>query len=177
METVGIVDFLMKVEMPAPQIKASIVGAMQWLVPSKIRGFKYVDVEDKTQPKDMDRVLVKDDVSTVWARFYDIETNKPFFSGRDGIKRWNLGEIEIERRTGYAWYITTPQKLLNKLYPEWQKKNGTVTAKKFSRFRKMAKGTLRIYKTLLICFPILRRHHVQFTLSRAVTTKKFHYKA
>jgi pectinesterase len=140
METVGIVEFLMKVENPSPQIKASIIGAMQWLEASKIRGYKYENTEDKSQPKGIDRVLLKDDVSTVWARFYDIDTNKPFFTGRDGIKKWNLWEIEIERRIGYLWYVTTPQKLLNKLYPQWQKKNGTVTAKKYLTVSQDGKG-------------------------------------
>jgi hypothetical protein len=31
--------------------------------------------------------LVPDKNATIWARFYDIETNKPFFSGRGGIKK------------------------------------------------------------------------------------------
>ncbi|HVF97585.1 MAG TPA: pectinesterase family protein, partial [Flavisolibacter sp.] len=61
---------------------------------------------------------------TIWARFYDIETNKPFFTGRDGIKRWDVSHIESERRNGYAWYGTWPQKLLEKDYPVWLKKNG-----------------------------------------------------
>jgi pectinesterase len=139
-ETVGIVEFLMKVENPSPQIKASIKGAMDWLEASKIRGYKYVEVEDKSQPKGIDKVLVKDDASTVWARFYDIETNKPFFCGRDGVKKWNLDEIEIERRTGYAWYVTAPQKLFDKAYPEWQKKNGTITAKTFITVSQDGKG-------------------------------------
>lgn len=140
METVGIAEFLMKVENPSPQIKAAVIGAMQWLDAVKIRGYKYVDVDDATQSKGKDRVLVKDDASVVWARFYDIETGKPFFSGRDGVKKWNLGEIEIERRTGYAWYTTTPQKLFDKLYPQWQKKNGTVTAKKYLTVSQDGKG-------------------------------------
>jgi pectinesterase len=123
METVGITDFLMKVETPSLQIKNAIKSAVLWLDDVKIKGYKYVDVDDASQPKGKDRVLVKDDASVVWARFYDIETGKPFFAGRDGAKKWNLNEIEIERRTGYAWYITTPQKLVNKTYPEWLRKN------------------------------------------------------
>lgn len=123
LESVAIVELLMKVESPSSQIKKAIMGAVQWFESSRIKGYKYIDIEDKTQPKGKDRVLVKDDASVVWARFYDIETNKPFFSGRDGVKKWNLPEIEVERRTGYGWYGTWPQRLLEKEYPAWKKKN------------------------------------------------------
>ena len=122
-ESVGIVEFLMKVENPSPRIKDAINSAVQWFEGAKIKGYKYVDVEDKTQPKGRDRGIQKDDASTIWARFYDIDTNKPFFSGRDGVKKWNVAEIEVERRTGYAWYGNWPEKLLAKEYPEWKKKN------------------------------------------------------
>lgn len=34
----------------------------------------------------------------------EIESNRPLFSGRDGVKKYPLSEIEPERRNGYAWY-------------------------------------------------------------------------
>jgi PelA/Pel-15E family pectate lyase len=68
-------------------------------------------------------VLQKDPNGVVWARFYDLETGKPFFSGRDGEKRWNLAEVELERRVGYGWYGTWPKTLLEKKYPNWLKKH------------------------------------------------------
>jgi PelA/Pel-15E family pectate lyase len=52
-----------------------------------------------------DRVVVKDpNAPPLWARFYEIENNRPFFSGRDGVKKYTMAEIEQERRRGYAWY-------------------------------------------------------------------------
>src|SRR5829696_10339344 len=62
-ESVGIVEFLMKVQNPSLEIKKAITSGVQWLESAKIRGYKYVDVEDKTQPKGKDRVIVKDDAS------------------------------------------------------------------------------------------------------------------
>lgn len=123
MESVGIVNFLMKQPNPSEQMKASIESAIQWFESSKIRGYKYIDIEDPSQPKRKDRVLVPDSNSVVWARFYDISSNKPFFSGRDGSKKWLLTEVEVERRTGYGWYGTWPLDLLEKEYPEWKKRN------------------------------------------------------
>jgi PelA/Pel-15E family pectate lyase len=123
-ESVGIVKFLMKVENPSPEIKNAINSAVQWLQASKIEGYKYVDIQDPTQPDGRDRVIVPEKGSVIWARFYDIETNKPFFSGRDSKIKWSVAEIEHERRTGYAWYGIWPKELLEKDYPEWLKKNG-----------------------------------------------------
>lgn len=123
-ESVGIVAFLMKVEKPSSSIQNAINSAVQWLQASRIDGFKYVDVKDASLPKGYDRVLLPDASSVVWARFYDIDTNRPFFCGRDGVKKWNVADIEYERRTGYAWYGTWPKELLEKKYPEWKKKNG-----------------------------------------------------
>ncbi len=123
LESVGIVEFLMKVQHPSKQIKDAINNAVQWFQQSKIDGYNYIDIKDATQPNGRDRILAPEKNSVVWARFYDIETNKPFFSGRNGIKKWSVTEIENERRTGYAWYGTWPKKLLEKEYPEWLKKN------------------------------------------------------
>ena len=41
-----------------------------------------------------------------WARFYQIGTNRPIFSGRDGVIKYQLSEIEQERIDGYAWFGT-----------------------------------------------------------------------
>ncbi|MNC35329.1 Pectic acid lyase [compost metagenome] len=48
----------------------------------------------------------------MWYRFYEIGTNKPIFSGRDGIIKHNLNEIELERITGYTWAGEWPDKIL-----------------------------------------------------------------
>ena len=44
------------------------------------------------------------ELSPLWARFYDLNTNKPIFVGSDGVPKSNFSEIELERRTGYLWY-------------------------------------------------------------------------
>lgn len=121
-ESVAIVRFLMRIEKPTQEIKSAINAAISWFKKSKIVGFKYVDIEDTNIPGARDRVILPDSSSIIWARFYDIETNKPFFCGRDGIKKWNLVEIELERRIGYAWYGYWPKQLLEIDYVEWKKR-------------------------------------------------------
>ncbi len=58
----------------------------------------------------------------IWARFYEIGTNRPIFSGRDGVVKATLAEIEFERRANYNWYGDWPAELLAKDYPAWKKR-------------------------------------------------------
>jgi PelA/Pel-15E family pectate lyase len=122
-ESVGIVRFLMRIQAPSPAVKDAVTAAVEWFETVKIKGYKYGDVTAADQPKGKDRIIQPDAGSTIWARFYEIGTNRPFFSGRDSRKKYDLREIEWERRTGYGWYGTWPAKLLTDEYPNWRRKN------------------------------------------------------
>ena len=88
-------------------------------------GIKVVQKDDKNAPKGVDRVVVADpSAPPLWARFYTIGTNKPFFSDRDGIAKDSLAEIGYERRNGYAWYTNSPAALLAEDYPAWRRRVG-----------------------------------------------------
>jgi len=54
-----------------------------------------------------------------WARFYELETNRPIYSDRDGKIYYSLDSISEERRNGYGWQgdfnIPKLQKRLAKL--------------------------------------------------------------
>ena len=39
----------------------------------------------------------------VWARMYELHTNKPVYGDRDGKFHYTLEELTEERRTGYSW--------------------------------------------------------------------------
>ena len=54
----------------------------------------------------------------MWARFYELGTGRPFFCDRDGVVKYQLSEIGYERRNGYAWYSTIPNKALQ-AYDAW----------------------------------------------------------
>jgi PelA/Pel-15E family pectate lyase len=120
-ESVGILEFLMTLKKPTPSVKQAIEAGIAFLDSVKITGFTVKDIKDKKQPSGRDRVLVKDPQAIIWARFYDLDSHKPFFCGRDGIKKNHLAEIENERRIGYAYYISDAQSLLEKKYPKWKK--------------------------------------------------------
>lgn len=122
-ESVGIVRLLMSVEKPSPEIVRSVEAAVAWLESAKLPGIKVIDAEAKGTAKGKDKTVVKDATAKpMWARFYEIESNRPFFCGRDGVKKYALAEIEFERRNGYAWLGYWPETLLTREYPEWKKR-------------------------------------------------------
>jgi PelA/Pel-15E family pectate lyase len=120
MESASIVQFLMKQKNPSVEVKHAITKAVEWFERSKIEGYRFEATYDSAKKRTHN--LVKDPTSTVWARFYDIDTNEPFFTGRDGIKKKSIYEIEDERRNGYAWYGAWGEKLF-KAYPKWAAAN------------------------------------------------------
>src|SRR4051812_588336 len=120
-ESVGIIRLLMSLEKPSQEVIRSVEAAVAWFESAKIAGIKLVEVEAKGTPKGRDRTVVKDaSAKPMWARFYEIETNRPIFAGRDGVKKYSLAEIEYERRNGYAWVGYWPERLLAKDYSEWK---------------------------------------------------------
>jgi PelA/Pel-15E family pectate lyase len=119
-ESVGILRFLMRIEQPSAAITESVKAAVEWFNKVKITGYKFVDVAAANEKSGKDRVLLPDSSGVMWARFYDVDTNEPFFSGRDSQRHKTIAEVENERRIGYAWYGTWPAKLLATEYPEWK---------------------------------------------------------
>ena len=124
-ETVGIVRFLMSLERPDARVVTAIESAIAWLKVVQINGFKYYDKRDPALEKGYDRVIEADaNAGPLWARFYEIGTNRPIFSGRDSVIKYSVAEIEHERRTGYGWYSNRAADLLTKEYPAWRVKQG-----------------------------------------------------
>jgi PelA/Pel-15E family pectate lyase len=122
-ESVNIVRFLMEIKAPSPDIVAAIEGAVGWFEKVQLKGIKVVEKPAPGTPKGKDKEVVADPQATpLWARFYEIGSDRPFFCGRDGIIKYSLTEIEYERRNGYAWYTDRPAGLLKKDYPAWKKR-------------------------------------------------------
>jgi PelA/Pel-15E family pectate lyase len=134
-ESVGIVRFLMSIKDPSPEIVNAVESAITWFEHSQLKGIKWIEKADASQPGGTDRVVVKDlEGGSIWARFYEIGSNRPIFVGRDGVIKYSVAEIEHERRTGYNWYVDAPAKLLKKDYPAWKKdfsRSGAATQRQF----------------------------------------------
>lgn len=119
-ESVGLVQLLMDLESPSAEAIAAVHGAVRWFEAHAISGIKIETELDSDGKKN--RIVVEDkNAPAIWARFYDLENGKPYFSDRDGIKKNSLTEIGYERRNGYSWYTDAPSKVLA-AYPAWKKK-------------------------------------------------------
>jgi PelA/Pel-15E family pectate lyase len=119
----------MKIDEPSPEIRRAIESAIDWFERVKIEGQAVRWERDGggngASRRPIDRVVVSDaSAGPLWARFYEIGTNRPMFVGRDGIVHDHLADIERERRLGYSWLGDWPRNLLEEQYPAWRKKWG-----------------------------------------------------
>lgn len=123
-ESVEIVRLLMSIENPDAQVVKAVDGAVAWFEAAKIPGIKVEKKDAPNSPKGYDKVVVTDPLAPpMWARFYEIGTNRPIFCDRDGVPKRTLAEIGYERRNGYAWLGYWPQELLRTEYPAWKTKH------------------------------------------------------
>lgn len=128
-ESAKIVLLLMTIENPSEEIKTAIVSAVKWFEKVQINGLREDRVYNE-KGKIINKIMVPDkNAKPIWARFMELDTNKPFFCDRDGIKKYSLAEIGAERRNGYAWYTNEPKEVFKK-YARWEKKYLVSTAKK-----------------------------------------------
>jgi pectate lyase len=107
-ESAGVLIYLMSLDQPTPEVIRAVKYGVAWFDSVKIHEFRYVKhnlVRDPSAPP-------------IWARFYEIGTNRPFFSDRDGVKKYSLSEIGSERRKGYAWYNDAGDNVA-KAYAKW----------------------------------------------------------
>lgn len=122
-ESVGIVRFLMDIDPPGERVKQAIESAASWFEQSRLEGIRWLRRPSSASVDGFEYAVVADAAAgPLWARFYEIGTNRPIFSGRDGVLRYNVAEIEEERRNHYRWYVDTPTRLLAEEYPSWRKK-------------------------------------------------------
>ena len=123
-ESVGIVNFLMAIDRPTPGIIAAVEGAVAWFGKVAMTG---VRVEEIRGPDGRtERRLVQDPTAPrLWARFYELGTNRPLYLDRDSVFRYNFAEIGYERRSGYAYHGTWAERLLTRDYPAWRARHVT----------------------------------------------------
>ena len=101
-ESAGVVDFLMSHAALDARIPPAVDAAVRWFERVRIVGMRN---EGKNG-------LVPDaSAGPQWARMYEIGTNKPIFSNRDGIKRYDFQQL-TDRREGYGWYSDQPARTL-----------------------------------------------------------------
>jgi PelA/Pel-15E family pectate lyase len=120
-ESVGIVRFLMSIPHPDPKVVAAVEAAVAWYRKAATTGIRVIDQPNPAVSGGRDRVVVNDPAAPpLWARFYEIGTNRPIFSGRDSVVRYTLADIEHERRVNYSWLGPYAAELLADDYHRWK---------------------------------------------------------
>ncbi len=125
-ESADIVLFLMSLSKPSPGVVRAVESAVEWFRQSEIKGLRRVNFTDSLGRRDyrMEACADGDDCPPMWARFYEIDDNRPFFCDRDGIKRYDLSEIGYERRVGYGWYSSGGLEVYER-FKTWEEKYGS----------------------------------------------------
>ncbi len=126
-ESVEVVQYLMGFKNPNKATINAIENAITWFKENAIQGLRYQEIAAKAERFDFhgsasDFIVTPDaQAPLLWARFYDLADNTPFFANRDGTRVATLSEVARERRTGYSWYGYWPSQLIEQDYREWKK--------------------------------------------------------
>ena len=114
-ESATIVLFLMQLPEPTAKEIAAVHAACAWFDKTKIEGkaFRVVGSESR-------KLVAAPGAGPIWARYYEIGTDRPIFGDRDKTIHDDVNEISRERRKGYGWYRDTPKRVLEH-YRKWAK--------------------------------------------------------
>ncbi len=107
-ESANLMRFLMRLPSPSPAVVASVNAAAQWLDARKLWGYTYDFASGLHESPG---------AGPIWARLYEIGTNRPIFSDRNGIKLYDWHQLK-DRRLGYGWYTYAPASALRD-YAKW----------------------------------------------------------
>ncbi|WP_425395109.1 pectate lyase [Aeoliella sp.] len=122
-ESVGVVRFLMSIDDPSDEVIRAVEGAVAWLRSVRMNGWRVERVRNGERRRDR-RLVADPEAPSLWARFYELNTNRPLYLDRDSVFRYDFSEISYERRSGYAYHGTWAASLLERDYPRWRAKHG-----------------------------------------------------
>jgi PelA/Pel-15E family pectate lyase len=119
-ESASVLKFLMHSE-DSPTIRESITGAVDWFNKHKLTGLRRTkNAEGKT-----DYVEDPESIEIYWARFYDLETERPIFAGaQDGVIYTSFSEMAKHNKVAYDYFTTRPRDVVTKDLQQWRKRVG-----------------------------------------------------
>jgi PelA/Pel-15E family pectate lyase len=116
-ESADLLVYLMSLPDPSPDLVAAVHAGAAYLASVAIRGQAWTG--DKSTEGGR-RLTPQPGAGPLWARYYAAATNTPIFGDRDKTIHDDVNELSRERRNGYAWFNTSPQKALT-AYAAWKK--------------------------------------------------------
>ena len=101
-ESMLVTAFLMSQPQTA-EVEDAVRAALAWFRSPVVQEADTAYVKRSGSDDDSYNPIQEQSGSTMWYRFYDLQQDVGFFSGRDGIKQYDIMAIEAERRYGYEW--------------------------------------------------------------------------
>ena len=123
-ESFPIVEFLMSLPDPTPAEVAAVHAARAWFTKVEIFGYRFGSGDffaDRKSPggRKMEAVA---GAGPIWARYYQIGTDKPIFGDRDKTIHDDVDDLSLERRNGYSWFNMEGIAVLND-YKTWAQRH------------------------------------------------------
>lgn len=115
-ETAQLLKFMMTIPDPSPEVVDSIEQGLAWLQSAKVTGIAKVKEGGKTQ-----YVGNPHSKEVYWARFYDLQSGRPIFPGRDGVVYNSFAELAANNNLGYDYYSTRPGSIVTNGQKKWRK--------------------------------------------------------
>jgi PelA/Pel-15E family pectate lyase len=106
-ESADLLRFLMSLPDPNPRVVTAVHAAVDWLKHNAVEGYSYENQVLTPRPG----------APPLWARMYEIGSNRPIFSNRDAVKLYDWNQL-TDRRTGYNWFTTAPAGVISR-YARW----------------------------------------------------------
>lgn len=104
-ESAGIVTYLLTRRRRSDLEQQALTAALLWLDRTRADGIRYNQYTLNSYTPDPGFVM--------WHRYYDLNLDRPVFSGRDSIPRSDINQIEEERHLSYQWGGGFNQKVLS----------------------------------------------------------------
>jgi PelA/Pel-15E family pectate lyase len=120
MESSAVIQFLMTLPHPSPAVVRAVDDAVAWFSRVALR-----DVVWRREATDGTGLSAVPGAPALWARLYEIGTDRPIFGDRDRTIHYAVTELSSERRLGYQWYGTWPQEALE-AHRVWRAKVGSL---------------------------------------------------
>ncbi len=107
-ESFPIVEFFMSLPNPTPAEVQAVHAACAWFTRVEIFGYRFGSgnfFADRSSPGGRKLEAVAG-AGPIWARYYQIGTDKPIFGDRDKTIHDDVNDLSLERRNGYSWFNT-----------------------------------------------------------------------
>jgi len=98
----------------SPAVQSAVRDGVAWLRAHAIYGQEWT-----AAGADGRRLVARPGAGPIWARYYDLRSMQPVFGDRDRRILDDVNAVSLERRNGYSWFGTQPQKALDR-YARWQ---------------------------------------------------------